>query len=73
MNNRAVVSLKCRENGNAHVQVSDCRSRIRDGKDEGLVISRLFANPIKALSLDAKFFQTPLSLIKTLISNGFFI
>ena len=66
MNNRAVVSLKCRENGNAHVQVSDCRSRIRDGKDEGLssvrqpnqsVVSRCQILPDSAVSYQDVHFQ----------------
>ena len=32
---------------------------VRDGKDVSLVIFRLFTNAVKALSLHAKLFQTP--------------
>ena len=40
--NRAVVSMSCGENGIAHVQVIDCKSRVRGAQDENLHITRLF-------------------------------
>ena len=48
--NRAVVSLSCGENGITHVQVSYCRYRVHDGKDEGLVIPPRPSCPLVSLS-----------------------
>ena len=64
---RAIISLNCRENGTAHVQVSDCISPLREGKDESPVTSRMFTNPDNALSIHAKLFLAPLSLTRTFI------
>ena len=57
INNRAVASLDCGENdGFVHEQVSERRSRERDGKKKAMVISCLFTNP-DALPLHTKIFH----------------
>ena len=64
INYRAVVNLNCGENGIAHVNVTDCSFFVTVmAKNEGMLISLLFTNPINALSLLTQVFQTPLPII----------